>query len=672
MMMRSIYLKIATAAVGLYAMVAFSPAPADAQPPLGAQTDVTVGTADEETHPRGALGDSTLLVIWRRSEVPDVANSRQDEVRGTLYQAGCEGNTALSPIASDILIMQQNAPVNSHDSNQFDRINIAYNSFSNEFIVIAGGRNDVDDNAPTAGTDDDDNTGEVWIQRVNADTGATVGSPVVLSNGIEPFVDGSGAQAGSFAVIQGSQANVACSSATGNILVNFGVYVDGTKDDNITTGAALFSSTLTRLDTTGARFFGNATRLGNSEPGEIETETSTNPSFNGSSSLGGGSILYDEETGKFVVSFRELFANTWPFSGLLNQISPPQVIVMTIDDGVQAGALVRSTPQIIVEGDFQADNCLTIDDLTPPEPGIASTVDDARLVKNPFRPDPNAQDDLYILLYRPARLWGIAQRTSGLRARAFGFAQNGDIAQGTETVLVNEPLSAAAEGSIPWDIEDACTIKPTTEFGERGFLVIIPNDGENGDPPGQTGRRNGVHYFLLNESLGFSTGFAVDDPEDLKLIGPANAGTDPDFFSELDTQDIISADGRGYALSTWDERTNTGETRHVVSRLIGTLPAVNSGPCIVKQPIPVSIEITENATFSVTAIGNGTLTYQWRFDGVDISGETNASLTVTAADLDDAGDYDVVVTDDDGNQTSLPALLTVNQELGARDSRFFE
>jgi len=65
------------------------------------------------------------------------------------------------------------------------------------------------------------------------------------------------------------------------------------------------------------------------------------------------------------------------------------------------------------------------------------------------------------------------------------------------------------------------------------------------------------------------------------------------------------------------------------------------------------------ATFSVGAVGTGTLRYQWRFNGVEIPGATSATLLVTNITPANEGSYSVVVNDNIGPATSPAATLAV-------------
>jgi len=82
-------------------------------------------------------------------------------------------------------------------------------------------------------------------------------------------------------------------------------------------------------------------------------------------------------------------------------------------------------------------------------------------------------------------------------------------------------------------------------------------------------------------------------------------------------------------------------------------------PQITSQPLSQSVKLGSNATFSVVATGNATLTYQWKFNGNSIGGQTGSSLTVANAQLSNEGAYTVAVSNSIGGIISQPAQLTV-------------
>ena len=82
-------------------------------------------------------------------------------------------------------------------------------------------------------------------------------------------------------------------------------------------------------------------------------------------------------------------------------------------------------------------------------------------------------------------------------------------------------------------------------------------------------------------------------------------------------------------------------------------------PTITAPPVSQTVEAGKTATFMVTATGGGTLAYQWKKNGVDVSGATSNPYTIAAAMADDGSKYSVAVTNTAGTTTSSEATLTV-------------
>jgi N-acetylneuraminic acid mutarotase len=83
-------------------------------------------------------------------------------------------------------------------------------------------------------------------------------------------------------------------------------------------------------------------------------------------------------------------------------------------------------------------------------------------------------------------------------------------------------------------------------------------------------------------------------------------------------------------------------------------------PEITSQPQANAVYADSNVSFSVTAEGKY-LTYQWKKDGSSLTGETNATLTITDANATQHdGNYSVVVSNDFGSVESGEILVDVN------------
>ncbi|MDB6058276.1 MAG: Endoglucanase [Verrucomicrobiales bacterium] len=97
-----------------------------------------------------------------------------------------------------------------------------------------------------------------------------------------------------------------------------------------------------------------------------------------------------------------------------------------------------------------------------------------------------------------------------------------------------------------------------------------------------------------------------------------------------------------------------GLTNHV----IGSIAA----PLFVSQPSSRYGDRGGSLAMSVWALGAPTLKYQWRFNGVAISGATNSAYTLTNIQTTSAGSYTVICSNTFGSITSAVSTVTVNRQ----------
>ena len=86
----------------------------------------------------------------------------------------------------------------------------------------------------------------------------------------------------------------------------------------------------------------------------------------------------------------------------------------------------------------------------------------------------------------------------------------------------------------------------------------------------------------------------------------------------------------------------------------------NGAPGIVTQPQSQTADPGNDVTFTVGAVGQAPLAYQWRFNQTPIAGATASSYTRSNAQGPDGGEYSVVVTNSAGSVLSAIGRLTVS------------
>ncbi len=86
---------------------------------------------------------------------------------------------------------------------------------------------------------------------------------------------------------------------------------------------------------------------------------------------------------------------------------------------------------------------------------------------------------------------------------------------------------------------------------------------------------------------------------------------------------------------------------------------VHTPPILGSQPVSTNVVPGQTATFCATASGTPPLFYQWRLNGLNIPGATNACYIIPAADVTNGGTYTVLVGNNSGALSAAPVTLTV-------------
>lgn len=94
-----------------------------------------------------------------------------------------------------------------------------------------------------------------------------------------------------------------------------------------------------------------------------------------------------------------------------------------------------------------------------------------------------------------------------------------------------------------------------------------------------------------------------------------------------------------------------------------TLTVTGTAPVVITQP--ASVAQPAGTAASLTVVASGSPAYQWRKNGVNVVGATNATLPFAALTAADTASYDVVLTNASGTVTSNAATVVVATPLTA-------
>lgn len=232
---------------------------------------------------------------------------------------------------------------------------------------------------------------------------------------------------------------------------------------------------------------------------------------------------------------------------------------------------------------------------------------------------------------------------------------------------------------------DCGSIFKLTDDGEITPLVWF--DGENGKYPMSIIAGNeGVFYgvagggesgyggtiYQLNITSSPAVGVAISSGlqnQSVSVGGTLNlsvtaTGTTPLTYQWYLNNVAISGQTSSTLTVQNVQSGNAGVYKVVVANSVNSATssctvAVLALPIITVAPQDVQIVAGKNALFSVTATGNGTLKYQWYFNGTAIAKATKATLSLTKATPAQAGTYSVEVSNAVGEVSASAQLLVV-------------
>jgi hypothetical protein len=145
----------------------------------------------------------------------------------------------------------------------------------------------------------------------------------------------------------------------------------------------------------------------------------------------------------------------------------------------------------------------------------------------------------------------------------------------------------------------------------------------------------------------------VSGRQPLSLQWLFNSSPLPGKTNELLQLDLVSLDQAGnYSVIVSNI---SGSVTSLTAQLLVSIP-----PGITIQPESLTLFLGESATLSVQANGSEPLTFQWRWKGTNLPGANNTQLNFRNVKSTQAGNYDVVISNQVKAATSQVAVLTVD------------
>ncbi len=196
------------------------------------------------------------------------------------------------------------------------------------------------------------------------------------------------------------------------------------------------------------------------------------------------------------------------------------------------------------------------------------------------------------------------------------------------------------------------------ELGDKGQLTNALVASSSALPISMSGTVSPDIEYCVRESLPYI--YILASKREGASVNVTFSGLPPDVTSG----DVLYETNRTVAVSSRQFTDHFSPFDVHVYRFYTT----NQGPVITSVPTNVTVAAGYDASFSVSASGNG-LTYQWLRAGVPLSdggriaGSSSSSLNISSVTTSDATSYSVIVSNMYGAVASPPATLSLSSSM---------
>jgi hypothetical protein len=186
----------------------------------------------------------------------------------------------------------------------------------------------------------------------------------------------------------------------------------------------------------------------------------------------------------------------------------------------------------------------------------------------------------------------------------------------------------------------------------REFVGAVQRSGIAVPGAGVTGPRTGtemwcqLRYSAAGQTLHLESATLAAPDSWVELVAYAFDSTEIDW--QLLAEDTFEVSLSGLAFSTL---ITAGDQFWFDDFSAASLPV------ILTQPADQTVAPCDPANFAVTVDAGPATTFQWRHAGTNLTGATGSTLLIANPTVDDAGPYEVVITNPAGSVVSREAIV---------------
>jgi len=221
-----------------------------------------------------------------------------------------------------------------------------------------------------------------------------------------------------------------------------------------------------------------------------------------------------------------------------------------------------------------------------------------------------------------------------------------------------------AQGTVHWRNGATPNVTISVSVTNGRYVVQLGGQGMNPLAP---------DLFLAHDELYLKVRFDPGDGQGLRLLGPDQRITATPYALAADlarlaqgvppgsiTREMLASsvlsdlNNSGSGNSSFQVTPDSITTAHLTEQILKYLK-----PEITSVPQSQAVLGGQSATITATAEGKY-LNYQWKKDGVDLVGETNATLVIEEVNATHDGNYTLVVSNDFGSVEGLIGSFDVD------------